>query len=197
MTERPNRRNETLRETWFGAAHEILAAEGYGALKLAPLCKRLGVTTGSFYHSFDNWQDFTASLLANWMRERTEATVEIAKQTEDPVARLRLLLQASGELMHRMESAIRVWAGTDPEVAAIQEKVDQGRYNVVHDAMSAIVGPEHAEDFTVFGLSVLIGYEMMSGQHGREHLIWSLEAVLADAERVGKQQKRSAAATTR
>lgn len=197
MTERPGSRNETLRETWFDAAHQILAEEGYGALKLAPLCKRLGVTTGSFYHSFDNWQDFTASLLANWARERTEATVEIVNQTEDPVERLRVLTEASAALLHRVESAIRVWAGTDPEVAAIQQKVDQGRYKVVYDAMSAIVGDELAEQFTVLGLSVLIGYEMISGEHGSEHLVWSLETVLAEARRVGTRQKRTAAATAK
>ncbi|KRB80457.1 hypothetical protein ASE01_03035 [Nocardioides sp. Root190] len=181
MTERQVRRNEALRDTWFEGANQILATEGYGALKLAALCKRLGVTTGSFYHSFDNWQDFTDSLLENWLRERTEQTVTIVRQHDDAVERLLMLAQASAELLHQTEAAIRVWAGVDERVGTVQRKVDEGRYQVVLEAMAQIVGPVRAEQYAVWGLSTLIGYEMIADQHGREHLLWSLESILADA----------------
>lgn len=193
MSDRRTKRNETLRETWFDAANEILASDGYGALKLAALCKKLGVTTGSFYHSFDNWQDFTDSLLTNWLAEWTERTVEIVRQTEDPVARLRALAVASFELLHRTEGAIRVWAGVDDKVAAVQRKVDEGRYQVVYEAMEAIVGTELAEAYSVWGLSTLAGFEMISGEHSREHVLWSLESILADAQRTARNAKRRAA----
>ncbi|WP_182379411.1 TetR/AcrR family transcriptional regulator [Nocardioides sp. WS12] len=181
MTERQVRRNEALRASWFEGANEILATDGYGALKLAPLCKKLGVTTGSFYHSFDNWQDFTDALLDAWLDERTQQTVEIVRKTEDPVDRLLQLADATAELMHQTEAAIRVWAGVDERVAIVQRKVDDGRYQVVNEAMTQIVGAEQAERFTVWGLSTLIGYEMIAGRHGREHLLWSLQHILADA----------------
>jgi AcrR family transcriptional regulator len=183
MSEKQVRRNEALRENWFAGAYEILATDGYGALKLAPLCKKLGVTTGSFYHSFDNWQDFTEALLDAWLHERTEQTVEIARQADDPVQRLLMLAEASTALLHRTEAAIRVWAGVDDRVAIIQRKSDEGRYQVVLEAMTQIVGAEHAEHFTVWGLSTLIGYEMISAEHDREHLMWSLQQILADAQR--------------
>jgi AcrR family transcriptional regulator len=183
MTERQVRRNEALRDSWFEGANEILATEGYGALKLAPLCKRLGVTTGSFYHSFDNWQDFTDSLLDNWLRERTQQTVDIVRQHDDAVERLLMLAQASADLLHQTEAAIRVWAGVDDRVGVVQRKVDDGRYQVVLEAMTQIVGPEQAEQYTVWGLSTLIGYEMIAEQHGREHLLWSLQRILADARK--------------
>lgn len=181
MTERPVRRNESLRASWFEGANEILATDGYGALKLAPLCKKLGVTTGSFYHSFDNWQDFTDALLDAWLDERTQQTVEIVSQYADPVERLLMLAEASSELLHQTEAAIRVWAGVDERVAVVQRKVDDGRYQVVLEAMTPLVGPERAEQYTVWGLSTLIGYEMVAGQHGQEHLLWSLQRILADA----------------
>lgn len=182
MAERPVRRNAELRDTWFEGANEILATEGYGSLKLAPLCKRLGVTTGSFYHSFDNWQDFTDALLEAWLRERTQQTVDIVRQHDDAVERLLMLAQASAELLHRTEAAIRVWAGVDERVGIVQRKVDEGRYQVVLEAMTQIVGAEDAERFAVWGLSTLIGYEMIADVHGREHLLWSLEQVLAAAQ---------------
>ena len=106
MTVRPTRRNEALREAWFTAANELLAEEGYGGLKLAPLCKRLGVTTGSFYHSFDSWQDFTDALLEAWLQERTQHTVDVVSGTADPVERLMLLADAGSQLLHRTEAAI-------------------------------------------------------------------------------------------
>jgi AcrR family transcriptional regulator len=191
MSEKPARRNEALRDTWYAGAYEILASDGYGGLKLAALCKRLGVTTGSFYHSFDNWQDFTDELLATWLHERTEATVQIVRQYDDPVERLRMLAQASFELLHRTEAAIRVWSGVDDRVAAIQRKVDDGRYQVVLEAMTSIVGARRAEEFTVWGLSTLIGYEMIAAEHASEHLLWSLEQILALAETTAEQDARS------
>lgn len=182
MTERQVRRNEALRDSWFEAAHQILATEGYGGLKLAPLCKRLGVTTGSFYHSFDNWQDFTASLLDNWLRERTELLAEIARKDPDPLQRLQLLIGNVVAFNHRAEAAIRVWAGVDERVAAIQRKVDEGRYGAALEALEALVGPELAPSFAVWGLSTAVGYEMLSEAHPPERLQWALGRLLENVE---------------
>jgi AcrR family transcriptional regulator len=192
LSEKHVRRNVALRENWFAGAYDILATEGYGSLKLAALCKRLGVTTGSFYHSFDNWQDFTDALLAAWLHERTEETVRIVRQYDDPVERLRMLAQAAYELLHRTEGAIRVWSGVDERVAAVQRKVDDGRYQVVHEAMTAIVGPARAEAFTIWGLSNLVGYEMIAGDYSRDHLLWSFEETIEAARRAARQDRRRA-----
>lgn len=181
MTERQVRRNESLRASWFEAANAILATDGYGALKLAPLCKRLGVTTGSFYHSFDNWQDFTNALLDAWLLERTERLAEVARESADPVQALEMLIGNVFGFNHRAEAAIRVWAGVDDRVAAIQRKVDEGRYQAALTALTPLVGPELAPRFAVWGLSTAIGYEMLSDRHPAEHLLWSLEKVLQQA----------------
>lgn len=181
MTERPVRRNEALRATWFDGAHEILATDGYGALKLAPLCKRLGVTTGSFYHSFTNWQDFTDALLDAWLHDRTQRLAEVASASGDPAKALEMLIGNVFDFNHRAEAAIRVWAGVDDRVAAIQRQVDDGRYQAALTALTSLVGPELAPRFAVWGLSVTIGYEMLSDTHPAEHLLWSLEKVLEHA----------------
>ena len=47
------------RESFFETGLEILAELGFGGLKLAEVCGRLGVTTGSFYHYFRNWNNYT------------------------------------------------------------------------------------------------------------------------------------------
>ncbi|TIC89162.1 TetR/AcrR family transcriptional regulator [Nocardioides sp. GY 10113] len=175
------KRNEELRRSWFAAANDILASDGYGGLKLAPLCQRLGVTTGAFYHSFASWQEFTDSLLATWLLDRTQQTIALAVTYPDPVQRLRRLAAASSELQHRTEAAIRVWAGVDDRVAAVQRDVDADRFQVVHDAMTALVGPERAEAFTVWAMSTLVGYEMLADQHDRANLAWALDQIMVAA----------------
>ena len=51
------------RESYFDAGLEVLSDLGYGGLKLAEVCNRLGVTTGSFYHYFASWSAYTRALV--------------------------------------------------------------------------------------------------------------------------------------
>ena len=44
-----------VRDSYFETGLEILSDRGFGGLKLAELCQRMGVTTGSFYHYFPSW----------------------------------------------------------------------------------------------------------------------------------------------
>ena len=41
------------RDAYYDTGLDVLSDLGYGGLKLAEVCRRLGVTTGSFYHYFD------------------------------------------------------------------------------------------------------------------------------------------------
>ncbi|MDX6233750.1 MAG: hypothetical protein QOH68_2822 [Nocardioidaceae bacterium] len=149
-----------LRTPFFDAAFEILASDGYGGLKLAPLCKSVGVTTGSFYHSFSSWRDFTTQLLEHWHEERTLRLVELAQQQTDPLDQLESLLQMTISLPHRAEAAIRVWSAIDPAVAKLQESVDKDRYTVVYEAMVTLVGdPTEADMLARGGMFMLIGFE--------------------------------------
>jgi AcrR family transcriptional regulator len=188
--------SEDAHRRYFDAAHEILGSEGYGALKLAQVCKRVGVTTGAFYHNFSSWGEFTDALLEDWLRERTDVTARLARDLTDPVNQLEMLLQASVELRHDSEAAIRVWAGTDPRVAEIQMAVDEGRYGVVYDVMLKLVGAEKAPAFAWWGCNVLAGFEMISYRQTPEDLRWQLRQVLdaAIAESGRDQRAKRASA---
>lgn len=181
MSASPIVRNEALQQPWFEAAQEILSTEGYGALKQTAVCKKLGVTTGAFYHSFGSWQEFTDAFLENWRRERTTQLIELAQSQGDPVAQLQLLAGVSSDLRHRTEAAIRVWGSVDPRVGAVQRSVDDDRYNVVVAAMAELVGPDHAEQFAVWGLSTLVGFEQLSDRFSSDDLFWSLSQILSAA----------------
>ena len=130
--------SERTKSRFFVAGMEILAEDGLGGLKLAALCRRLEVTTGSFYHSFDSWQEFTRQLVENWREERTLRAAELARVEVDPAERVELLLRLGVNLPHSAEAAIRVWAGLDAEVAAIQESVDGERLATATEAIAEL-----------------------------------------------------------
>ena len=67
------------RESYFETGLDVLSDLGYGGLKLAEVCSRLGVTTGSFYHYFSGWPAYTRELVENWMKERTVLVIEFAQ----------------------------------------------------------------------------------------------------------------------
>ena len=44
----------------------ILAESGHRGLTIHRLCRHVGVSTGSFYHHFANWDHYVTVLLAHW-----------------------------------------------------------------------------------------------------------------------------------
>jgi AcrR family transcriptional regulator len=158
------RRSDRTKSRFFDAGMEILAEDGYGALKLAPLCRRVSVTTGSFYHSFDNWHDFTRQLVENWREERTLRATELARAEVDPAERVELLLRAGVSLPHSAEAAIRAWASSDPEVAAVQESVDRERLEAATAALEALTDdPFEARYLARAAFYIMVGFEQATG----------------------------------
>jgi AcrR family transcriptional regulator len=167
--------NNDLRTPFFDAAFEILGSHGYGGLKLAPLCKAVGVTTGAFYHSFSSWRDFTSQLLEHWHEERTSRLVELARQLPHPVDQLENLVRASIALPHEAEAAIRVWAAIDPAVAKLQESVDRERFDVIYQAFLVLLGDEEeATAHSRAGMFLLIGFEQADSMRDPKSLEWAL-----------------------
>jgi AcrR family transcriptional regulator len=158
------RRNDRTKSRFFVAGMDILAEEGCGGLKLAALCRRVGVTTGSFYHSFDSWHDFTRQLVQNWREERTLRATELARAEVDPAERVELLLRVGIGLPHSAEAAIRVWAGVDPEVGAVQELVDRERLDAATAALAELTDdPDEASDLARAAFYLVVGFEQANG----------------------------------
>ncbi|MGQ4598929.1 TetR family transcriptional regulator [Nocardia sp. R6R-6] len=171
------------KQDYFDAAFELLAEQGYSALKQAPLCKRLRVTTGSFYHYFDNWHDFTSQLLAHWLSERTTQLVKIAQQHRDPTDQVETLVHFALELPHRAEAAIRVWSKIDPEVRAVQDAVDSQRMEVVLQAARMIFDDEEeALNHTRWGLYLLTGYQQLDAGENLAAFEWVVRRLLRDLQ---------------
>ena len=147
-------------EQYFGVAMTILARDGAAGLKIGPLCRALGVTSGSFYHHFGGWAGFVRALLRHWEAEQTARVVELARATADPVQRMVLVKELTVQLPHDAEAAIRAWSSMDPEVGRAQRRVDAQRRLALEQVLADVVrDPRDAARLAVLGISILAGYQ--------------------------------------
>lgn len=161
------------RESYFDTGLDVLSDQGYGGLKLAEVCNRLGVTTGSFYHYFPNWAAYTRELIAHWRQARTLRVVEAVRADPDPHRRIDTLIAEALALPHGAEAAIRVWSSLDPDVYTVQAVVDQLRFDVIYESAREIIGDEAtARHFAAWGVYLIVGYEQSTLPRNTEALQW-------------------------
>ncbi|QLL08654.1 TetR/AcrR family transcriptional regulator [Mycobacterium vicinigordonae] len=107
------------RDAWLQIGYEVLAEEGFKALKLDVITKRLGVTRGSFYWHFTDMAAYKAALVANWAQWRDDDHQQLGDLAM-LAPRDRLIKMMSVLLSSRywtLERAMREWARSD-EIAA-------------------------------------------------------------------------------
>jgi AcrR family transcriptional regulator len=161
------------REAYFETGLDVLSDLGYGGLKLAEVCNRLGVTTGSFYHYFSGWPAYTRELVQSWAKARTVLVVEFAKNEPDPRRRIDALIQIGLALPHGAEAAIRVWSSMDPDVYELQLRVDQQRYDVMYSSAMEILQNRHqAQMFARWAIYLLVGHEQATLPRDTVALAW-------------------------
>ncbi|GFG71620.1 TetR/AcrR family transcriptional regulator [Mycolicibacter senuensis] len=169
------------RQAYFETGLEVLSELGYGGLKLAEVCNRLGVTTGSFYHYFTSWPVYTRDLVQHWLDDRTVQHVEFARALPDPRERLDSLIQIGLALPHGAEAAIRSWGSADPQVRAVQTQVDRQRFDIMYESALEILHDERqAHLFASWGMYMLIGYEQALLPRDSAAIAW-IAAQLLDA----------------
>lgn len=127
------------RAAYFDTGLDVLSDLGYGGLKLAEVCHRLGVTSGSFYHYFDNWPAYTRELVSHWKEASATKLADCCRHERDPRGRIDVLIHNGLNLPHGAEAAIRAWASLDSEVRAAQETVDRARHEIMRDAAMQIL----------------------------------------------------------
>src|SRR3984893_730292 len=140
----PNVATGLSREAYFEAGFEVLSDVGYGGLKLAEVCGRLGVTSGSFYHYFSNWSAYTHELVNHWKQASTTELLDCRRHFPDPRRRIDQLIRNGLNLPHGAEAAIRTWSNLDPDVHAAQAAVDQARHDVMRKSALEILRDEVA-----------------------------------------------------
>lgn len=138
----------------------VLAERGHAALKLAAVCEQAGSSTGSFYHAYPSWPEFTSALITYWRQTKSDRLIAAARQVPDAYDRLMSLTHVGLTLPHATEAAIRVWAAHDPEVARHQAEVDLERRDVIAETYTEVIGdPALAQMYATTALYLLVGYE--------------------------------------
>jgi AcrR family transcriptional regulator len=161
------------RDAYFETGLAVLSDQGYGGLKLAEVCGRLGVTTGSFYHYFPNWSTYSRELVAHWRQQRTMRVVEAVRAEPDPRRRIETLFAEALALPHGAEAAIRLWSSIDSDVYAVQSAVDRQRFDIVKESSLEVLGdPRQAELFAAWSFYVLVGYEQATLPRDESTLRW-------------------------
>ncbi|KUI32801.1 TetR family transcriptional regulator [Mycobacterium sp. IS-1496] len=161
------------REGYFETGLAVLADQGYGGLKLAEVCNRLGVTTGSFYHYFANWSAYTRELVEYWRQQRTVRIIDAVRAVSDPRRRIETLIEEALALPHGAEAAIRVWSSIDRDVHTVQAGVDRQRYDIMRESSLELIGDERqAEVFAAWCVYILVGYEQATIPPDEDALRW-------------------------
>lgn len=166
------------REAYFDTGLDVLADLGYAGLKLAEVCRRLGVTSGSFYHYFPSWSAYTTALIAHWRGLTAHRTAGLRTEL-DPRRRLDAVIAIGHALPHKADAAIRTWSSMDPEVRTAQEEVDRARFEVIRDAAFEILGNERqAQLFASWAVYLLVGYEQCTLPPDNTGLVWITDQLL-------------------
>ncbi|MGP3708870.1 TetR/AcrR family transcriptional regulator [Gordonia paraffinivorans] len=186
----------TTRELYLETGLTVLADSGYSALKLSEVCRRLGVTSGSFYHFFKNWSDYTGQLIQHWLASRTELEVAAVQSVSDPLQRMKDLIEFAIVLPHQAEAAIRTWANMDPDVRKVQEAADLARFKVVYDIMMELLDdPVAAHRYASWPNYVLTGYSQSTLPDDPETLRWTARQFLDSLEKEVKRRRAERAST--
>lgn len=112
------------RTDWLVAGQQLLRDGGITSVKLTALTSTLGVTTGSFYHHFE---DFGAYLdaLADYYAGDVGIDALQAAADADPLDRIRMLVRLRGEWdVPKLDRAMRVWAASSPRAADAVKRLD-------------------------------------------------------------------------
>ena len=171
------------RESYFEAGLDILADLGYGGLKLAEVCSRLGVTSGSFYHYFTGWAAYTRELISYWRQDRTVRIIDVIRAQPDPRKRIESIIEVALSLPHGAEAAIRSWSAVDPEVHAVQLEVDQQRFEITYESAFQIVNDEaQALAYANLATYLFLGYEQTTLPRELRMFEWMCNTMLDDLE---------------
>lgn len=182
------------RDAYLETGLAVLSDLGYGGLKLAEVCNRLGVTTGSFYHFFSNWSAYTRELIGHWQQMSTTLLIESLRAETDPRRRIDSVISIGLNLPHGTEAAIRTWSNLDSDVYAVQVAVDKQRHDIVRESAFEILQDERqAELLADWAVYLLVGYEQATLPRDRAALEWIAGQILValDAGRFASVPGRS------
>jgi AcrR family transcriptional regulator len=116
------------RRDWLEAGQRLLRASGVGGLKLRALAGSLGISTGSFYHHFSDFDAYLVALAKYYSGEQLAASIAtVLREAHTPYDRiLRASQLARDTALPELIAAMRAWARRDDRVAPEVAILEQG-----------------------------------------------------------------------
>ncbi len=153
---------KTPKNDWLNKGLEILENQGPTALSIDNLARATGKTKGSFYHHFQNRENYVEALLAHYeMKVVLEITHEVSGEVGQN-AQLKRLEELAFQISSKLELAVRAWALYDPVVLNFQDRIDQKRLDhLVHIYLPASKDLGHAQTLACKNYSLFIGLQQL------------------------------------
>jgi AcrR family transcriptional regulator len=144
----------------------VLATEGAPGVRIDRIAARLGLSKGSFHHHFAGADGYKRDLLAHYEALSVDALesaisgVPAAASAHDVLEVLTGMIRVDGAGLYRpeLDVAVRAWSTTDPDVRAVQQRVDTSRIDALERVWSRAV-----PDPGVARLSALLPYLLAVG----------------------------------
>ena len=111
----------------------MLTRDGESKIRIDTLCASLGVTKGSFYHHFENRDDFLDAIVDFWFEAFTRRVPELAGQGgADASTQLERVFEVvTREGLSQYDVAFEAWAAHEPRVLAKLKEVYRFRFDYI------------------------------------------------------------------
>jgi len=124
---------------WLRAGLQVLGKAGLSGLTIDAMAYELGLTKGSFYHHFENIEDFEQQLLAYWANQYLSTSGSLPETPQERLLLLDIIMEQAFSPITEPEVAIRLWGHQDDRARSFVEQVDVFRRQLVFDIFASLV----------------------------------------------------------
>jgi AcrR family transcriptional regulator len=133
------------REDWIELGLALLSRHGPEALTLERLTERAGKTRGSFYHHFEDYQDFLGALGAHWLAREIDGKIAEIDRLALAGKRREALARHAAGIDHAFERELRRLAAKEPVIADVVAQSDERRIAYLVRLFRSELGLDGAE----------------------------------------------------
>lgn len=147
-------------DDYFAAARELLVDGDPRKVTIDALCKRVGTTSGSFYHHFGGLAAFVDALADDWSTRAIGAVQASIVGLDDLRGARRLVNERILSQQHQLEAAFRAWGRTNASMRRAVQCVDDARIaagRTMVAALNPLLADADIDSFARIAVLILIG----------------------------------------
>lgn len=187
------KQERSSREDWLREALELLGEKGINSITIDALCKRLGLTKGSFYWHFSGRQELLSAMAERYASaHHLEIRERLEQSGRDEWGQLQQLSQEAYEKYAKIDQAMRIWAEDCEETLEAVKKSDARTLRFQEEKLKAMGVPlRKARPIARLMLCAGLGYSFAQPSLGGKkeyHEMGSLIKSLVDLELQAKNK---------